>query len=324
MSESRGQSFSFEVTEAEAGARLDAFLVDRCPDLSRTAIQEDLTADRVRVEGRARPKSFRLKAGLTVTYSPGVRPEIKAVAQDIPLDIVYQDDALLVINKPADMVVHPAPGHPDGTLVNALLWHCRDLQAGSDPLRPGIVHRLDRHTTGLMAVALNDQAHAHLGDQLKDRRMGRAYKALSWGQWKLDEDVLTGDIGRHPRQRQKMAVVEHGGREAVTRYRVLEDFGFAQYCEVNLETGRTHQIRVHFAHNAHPIVGDPLYGDDKRAKGIHNLDRLQANVMVRDASRQMLHAASLHLIHPVSGQEMTFTAALPTDIERVLTGLREG
>ena len=315
------QERSFTVETAEAGTRLDSFLVGRCPDLSRSRIHADMDDDRVRVDGRLRPKSFKLKAGSWVTFSPGARSALEAVAQDIPLDIVHEDEHLLVVNKPVGMVVHPAVGHPDGTLVNALLHHCRHLSAGGDPLRPGIVHRLDRDTSGLLAVALTDAAHRHLAAQLEDRRMGRTDLALSWGRWKVVVGTLTGDIGRHPRFRQKMAVVDRGGKPATSRYRVLEDFGFVQLCRVNLETGRTHQIRVHFAHHGHPVVGDAMYGDDRRVRGIHNLDRRQADRMVKAANRQMLHAAALGLTHPVTGEALEFTAPTPPDLQGILTML---
>ncbi len=248
---------------------------------------------------------------------------MQAIAQDIPLDIVYQDEHLVVINKPAGLVVHPAVGHPDGTLVNGLLHHFAGLQAGGDPLRPGIVHRLDRDTSGLLVVALTDQAHRHLAAQLQGHQMGRTYYAISWGRWPEKIGRLDGDIGRHPRFRQKMAVVERGGRSAVTNFEVVDDFSFVQLCRVQLETGRTHQIRVHFAYRGHPLVGDQMYGEDKRARGIHNLDRRQADWMVRTTGRQLLHAAELRLIHPATEEEMTFTCPLPTDMETILQGLRE-
>ncbi len=308
--------------EAE-GQRLDSFLADQCPDLSRSRIHADMKKDLVLVDDRPRPKGFRLRAGSRVLFRPGTKREMVAVAQDIPLDIVHEDDHILVINKPVGMVVHPAVGHPDGTLVNALLHHCKNLSAGGDPLRPGIVHRLDRDTSGLMAVALTDAAHRHLAAQLQDRRMGRTYLAVSWGQWKQDQDTLTGDIGRHPRFRQKMAIVNQGGKSAVSRYRVLEDFGFVQLCEVQLETGRTHQIRVHFAHRGHPVVGDRMYGDDLRARGIHNLDRRQADRMVKAAGRQLLHAAGLRLVHPVTDDNLEFFSEPPADMAGVLAILRE-
>lgn len=314
---------TFTVEQDEAGGRLDSFLVQRCPDLSRSRVHADMKEDRVLVDGRPRPKSYRLRTGSRVVFKPGTRPKMEAVPQDIPLDIVHEDEHILVVNKPVGMVVHPAVGHPDGTLVNALLHHCNNLSAGGDPLRPGIVHRLDRDTSGLLAVALTDAAHRHLSEQLQDRRMGRTYLTVSWGRWKEDEGTLTGDIGRHPRFRQKMAVVQNGGKPAVTRFRVLEDFGFVQFCEVQLETGRTHQIRVHFSNNGHPVVGDRMYGDDQRARGIHNLDRRHADRMVKASGRQLLHAVGLKLVHPATSDTLEFRAEIPPDMGDVLAILRE-
>lgn len=323
MNENKPAKRTFEVEAEEEGVRLDNFLVGRCPDLSRSRIHTDMKEEGVRVDGRERPKGFRLHAGSKIEFTPGIKPEMEAVAQDIPLDIVHQDEHLLVVNKPVGMVVHPAVGHPDGTLVNALLFHCDKLSTEGGPLRPGIVHRLDRDTTGLMAVALNDVAHRHLAGQLEERRMGRTYLAISWGAWKEDPGTLNGDIGRHPRFRQKMAIVTEGGKSATTNYRVLEDFGFVQFCEVKLETGRTHQIRVHFSSKGHPVVGDAMYGDDQRAKGIHNLDRRLADRMVKASGRQMLHANELRLEHPVTGEDMVFSADPPSDMAGVLDLLRE-
>lgn len=314
----------FLVTAAEAGQRLDAFLGNRCPELSRNRIQGDLAEGRVLVDDRPRPKSFRLKEGTRVRYLPGERPPLVAVAQDIPLKVVYRDDDILIIDKPAGLVVHPAVGNPEGTLVNALLHLCGGLSTGSDPLRPGIVHRLDRDTTGLLAVALNDRAHRHLAAQLRDRRMGRTYLALSWGAWGEDEGILRGDIGRHPRDRRKMAVVAEGGRKSTTGYRVLASFGFVQLCRVKLETGRTHQIRVHFAHHHHPVVGDAVYGDDGRARTVHPLDHATALRLVQTARRQMLHAVRLELEHPVSGETLSFTAPVPEDLALALELLAGG
>lgn len=316
--------FRFTVEPEEDGLRLDAYLVTCCPDFSRTRIQADVEAGRARVNGKDRRKGFRVQAGDDITYSPLPLQPLEAVAQDIPLEIVYEDDAILIVNKAAGMVVHPAAGHPDGTLVNALLHHCSGLAQTGDDLRPGIVHRLDKDTTGLMAVALTDRAQRSLSEQLQTRTMGRTYHTISWGSWDEREGVLTGDIGRHPVQRHKMAVVEQGGRSATTRFRVLEDFGFVQHCEVTLETGRTHQIRVHFALKAHPVVGDFLYGDDRRAKGVHPLDRRKADCLVARASRQLLHATRLKLVHPVSGEEMIFEVPLPQDMQLALADLREG
>ncbi len=323
MNESSKPTLVFTVDEADAGLRLDAYLVEHCPDFSRTRIQSDLGEGRILVEGRQRPKGFRLKAGWQITFDPSPVKILEAVAQDLPLDIVFQDEDILVLNKAAGMVVHPAVGHPDGTVVNALLYHFQGLNAGGDPLRPGIVHRLDRDTSGLMAVALNDLAHNRLAEKLRDRQMGRNYRTFSWGQWDEDEGTLKGDIGRHPRQRVRMAVVEHNGRTAATHYEVLEDFGFVQYCQVKLETGRTHQIRAHFHHFHHPVVGDPIYGDDRRVLGVHPMDRVKAQAMVKGAQRQMLHAWRLDLIHPRTKEAMSFEVDLPKDMAHVLTGLRK-
>ncbi|MFO7609768.1 MAG: RluA family pseudouridine synthase [Candidatus Krumholzibacteriia bacterium] len=316
------QPLQLVVDEAEANLRLDAFLVARCPDRSRSRIQADLAAGLVTVDGRARPKNHRLRAGSEVAYRPAAPRELTASPQDIPLSVVWEDEHLAVIDKPAGLVVHPSPGHREGTLVNALLHRFGRVQAGSDPLRPGIVHRLDRQTSGLLVVALDERAHRRLQQQLRDRRMGRTYLTLAWGRWAAAEGTLTGDIGRHPRRRQQMAVVERGGRPAVSHYRVLEDFTFCQWCEVQLETGRTHQIRVHFAQGGHPVVGDPVYGDDKRARGVHALDRALADRVVRLARRQLLHAAGLRLEHPVTGRQMEFVSPLPADLAAVLAVLR--
>jgi len=297
-------------------------MVEQCPDFSRNRIQSELSEGRILVEGRVRPKGFRLKAGWKISFEPSPVKVLEAVAQDLPLNVVYQDEDILVVNKAVGMVVHPAPGHPDGTLVNALLHLFKGLNAGGDPLRPGIVHRLDRETSGLMVVALNDRAHTKLGAQLQDRAIGRTYEAFSWGQWDEDKGKIQGDIGRHPRQRVRMAVVERGGRPAVTHYEVLEDFGFVQYCRIKLETGRTHQIRVHFCHHHHPVVGDNLYGDDRRVQGVHPLDRVNAQAMVKNSKRQMLHARRLELIHPRTEESMVFESDLPGDMRLVLDGLR--
>ncbi|RKZ17530.1 RluA family pseudouridine synthase [bacterium] len=307
----------------DTNQRLDTFLRDRCPDLSRNRIQSELADGQVLVDGVARPKGYRLQPGMEIVFTPRPRQPLTAVAQDIPLHVLYEDDDMLIINKQAGLVVHPAPGHPDGTLVNGLLHHFGDLAAGDDPLRPGIVHRLDRDTTGLLVVARHDRALTALQQQIQARTMGRIYQALSWGRWAEEEGVLEGDIGRDPKRRQRMAVVQQGGRAATTRYRVQENFEFVQLCRVELETGRTHQIRVHFARSGHPVVGDPLYGDDARARGAHHLDRKRAMAMVRATGRQMLHAGELHLRHPADEREMVFSAPLPPDMATVLAGLAE-
>ncbi|MBK8165729.1 MAG: RluA family pseudouridine synthase [bacterium] len=322
MSEAPGQPLSFTVGPQEAGLRLDVFLAGRCPDLSRSRIRTDLDRpDTATVDGRERPASFRLRVGQRVVFCTQAPVPLSAVPQPIDLDVVYEDAYLVVVNKPVGLVVHPAAGHPDGTLVNALLHRQGPINAGGDPLRPGIVHRLDRDTSGLLVAALDERSHRRLAAQLQDRRMGRAYLALSWGRWTEPEGALDGPIGRDPHRRQRMAVVA-AGRPALTRYRVIEDFGFAQYSRVELSTGRTHQIRVHFGHAGHPVIGDPLYGEPGRARGLHGPDRRLAELAAKLATRQMLHACELRFLHPADGREMSFRAPPPADFAAVLARLR--
>jgi 23S rRNA pseudouridine1911/1915/1917 synthase len=244
-----------------------------------------------------------------------------AVPQDIPLKIVYADEDLIIVDKPAGLVTHPAPGHSTGTLVNALLYHCGQLASTGDPLRPGLVHRLDRETSGLLAVALSPRALKSLAAQLKDRTLGRTYLALSWGTWPEASGTLSGDIGRNARDRQRMAVVERGGREAITHYEVVDDLSFVQLCRVKLATGRTHQIRVHFAHHGHPVVGDPVYGDDRRAMNVRPVDRSAATRLIKGVPRQFLHAAELELRHPADGRLVTASSPLPPDLAGPLARL---
>jgi len=311
------------VAVEEAGQRLDLILARRVPELSRSRIQKAFAAGEVSVDGRPRPKAFRPAAGAEIRLVPPVVPALDAQPEAIPLAIVFEDEHLAVVDKPADLVVHPAPGHTGGTLVNALLYHRGRLPDTGDPLRPGLVHRLDRGTSGLLVVAFTPQAHRSLAEQIKDRSLGRGYLALSWGLWADPAGVLAGRLGRHPRDRQRMAVLAEGGREAVTHYEVLEDLAFVQLCRVRLETGRTHQIRVHFAHHGHPVVGDPLYGDDRRARNVRPLERAAAARLVQAAGRQLLHAAELHLRHPADGRRLEFRAPLPADFAAALSGLRQ-
>lgn len=297
---------SFVVPPEETGTRLDVFLA-RHAELSRARVQKLIEAGEITVNGRPERANYRLREGdrLLGHAPPPVEP--KAVPQDIPLDVVYEDQDVLVLNKPAGLVVHPAPGHPGGTLVNALLHHCPDLAGIGGVLRPGIVHRLDRDTTGLLAVAKNDLAHRGLVEQLKRREVHRTYLALVHGQVAEPAGVVQAAIGRDPRNRQRMAVVERNGREAVTRYRVLERWADFTLLEVRLETGRTHQIRVHMAYLGHPVVGDPVYGRRQNPWGLR---------------RQLLHAYRLEFAHPRSGKPMRFTAPLPQHFRAVLAGLR--
>jgi 23S rRNA pseudouridine1911/1915/1917 synthase len=311
-----------QIDETEAGSRLDRILAARWTDCSRNRLHKAFASGAVLVDGRPRPKSYRPEAGCEVIVRMPVPRPMTALPENIPLKIIYEDEHLLVIDKPADLVVHPAPGHPGGTLVNALLHHDRTLTASGDPIRPGLVHRLDRGTTGLLVIARTPRAHRALADQLRDRTLGRRYLALSWGTWSEEIGELHGSIGRHPSDRQRMAVLSTGGREAITRYQVLERLSFVELCRAELQTGRTHQIRVHFAHHGHPIVGDPLYGDDRRARNTRAMDRAAAARLVRAANRQFLHAAEIHFTHPADGRRQSFEAPLPPDFAAALTTLR--
>jgi 23S rRNA pseudouridine1911/1915/1917 synthase len=312
----------FVVTLEEAGERLDVVLAERLPDISRNQIQRGFAAGEVTVDGKARPKAFRLDIGARVVFPVPVLTPAEAVPQAIPLNIVYADDDLVIVDKPAGLVTHPAPGHSTGTLVNALLHHCGGLASTGDPLRPGLVHRLDRDTSGLLAVAVSARALKSLAEQLKDRTLGRTYLALSWGAWAEDAGSLEGNIGRHARDRQRMAVLERGGREAITHYEVAEDLEFVQLCRVRLATGRTHQIRVHFAHRGHPVVGDAVYGDDRRGLNVRPVDRSAATRLVKGVTRQFLHAAELELRHPADGRLLRVTSDLPPDLAGPLARLR--
>ncbi len=303
----------------DSGARLDKFLADTLPDLSRTRIKALIKDSQLTSSGATiTDPSYRVKPDQTFNLTiPKATPAIPR-GQAIALDVVYEDAALIVINKPAGMVVHPAPGNPDSTLVNALIGHCGDSLSGiGGVMRPGIVHRLDKDTSGLVVAAKTDAAHQGLTAQFASRSLSRIYQALVWGLPSPIADRIEGNIGRNPQNRKKMAVVAEGGRTAVTHYRVLRNLdGVASLVECRLETGRTHQIRVHLAHIGYPVIGDPVYG---RAGGRR---RATLSPPAQDAaagfSRQALHAWSLAFRHPVSGEDLRFETALPDDMDRLI------
>jgi 23S rRNA pseudouridine1911/1915/1917 synthase len=299
--------------------RLDRFVSDRL-DLSRTRVQRLISEGRVTVDGQVAPKSVRLAAGSRVSVEIPPAVEVEIVPEDIPVTIVFEDEHLLVVDKPAGMVVHPAPGHPSGTLVNALLHHVRDLSGVGGRLRPGIVHRLDRDTSGLLVVAKNDAAHLGLSDALRRRRVRRLYQAACWGHLKEAPLTIDAPIGRDPRDRKRMAVLE-GGRRAVTRVRVRERWMRADLLDVALKTGRTHQIRVHLAHVGHPVVGDGLYGAGWE-RGLGGPSRAWTRALARRTPRQFLHATELVFDHPVSGVRQRFQAPLPGDLDAVAAWAR--
>jgi 23S rRNA pseudouridine1911/1915/1917 synthase len=301
-------------TPEEKGRRLDQFQAEQLEELTRSAAQRLLEEGKVTSGGKVLAKNYKLTGSETVDVELPEPEPIDVVPQDIPLDVVFEDSDVIVVNKPKGMVVHPAPGHPDGTLVNALLHHCGDSLSGiGGELRPGIVHRIDRDTTGLIIAAKNDFAHQKLAAQLQDHTLARVYHCIVIGNLREDSGTVDAPIGRHRTDRKKMAVVSDG-RNAVTHWRVLERFQGYTYVECRLETGRTHQIRVHMASLGHPLLGDPVYGGDGT--------RFEARHRTLFAG-QCLHAGELSLIHPVTEQPMTFKAPLPEAFAEVLARLRK-
>jgi 23S rRNA pseudouridine1911/1915/1917 synthase len=299
--------------------RLDRFLARRL-GFSRSRCVGLIQMGLVKVDDHGAKKSEPVSVGQVVLVEVPPPEPLDVEAQDIPLDVVFEDEDLLVVNKAAGLVVHPAPGHPKGTLVNALLHHVQDLSGIGGKLRPGIVHRLDMDTSGLMVVAKGDEAHVALSNAIRRREVRRVYRAVAWGH--LPESPLTVDapVGRDPGNRKRMAVVE-GGRRALTRMRVRERWPAAEYLDVSLKTGRTHQIRVHLTHLGHPVVGDPVYGA-KWARGMGDSIRAWAQELERRAPRQLLHSSDLSFLHPISGEEMKFHAPLPPDMASVVSWAR--
>ena len=291
-----------------AGVRLDSFLAENISELTRSAAQRLIEEGRVSVNGRSVAKSCKLGGGEEIVVTMPEPENVDIVAQDIALDIVYEDDDVIVVNKPVGLVVHPAPGHPDDTLVNALLHHCGDSLSGiGGEKRPGIVHRIDRDTSGLIIAAKNDFAHQHLAAQLQDHSLARTYEAVVIGNLREDSGTINAPIGRHHTDRKRMAVTAHGGRNAVTHWEVIERFPGYTHVRCKLETGRTHQIRVHMAHIGHPIYGDTVYGQKKAVPGM---------------TGQCLHAVGLRFIHPRSEEIVELKCGLNDEIEVFLRKLR--
>jgi 23S rRNA pseudouridine1911/1915/1917 synthase len=302
------------VGDEGAGSRLDAWLADEL-SLSRTRVAALVGEGAVLLNGTLPRKSEIIEGGDRIEVAIPPAKEAAPEPEPIPLDVVFEDPHLLVVNKPAGMVVHPAPGHFTGTLVNALLHHVVDLSGIGGTLRPGLVHRLDRETSGLMVVAKDDGAHQALSTALRERRVRRLYVAATWGHLRESHVRVDAPIARDPRDRKRMAVVE-GGRRAVTHVRVRERWRAAELLDVGLETGRTHQIRVHLAHLGHPVVGDGVYGGGWE-RGIGGPDRGWAKELARRTPRQFLHAERLGFVHPVTGEALRFRAPLPADLAAV-------
>lgn len=320
----------FDVEPVHAGLRLDAFLASRRDlGLSRSYIQKLIAEGLVLVDGEVTKPSYRVTPGESVTVKVPFPTPLSVEPEPIPLDIIYEDEHVLVLNKPRGLVVHPAPGHLSGTLVNALLAHCEHLSGIGGVCRPGIVHRLDRDTSGVMVVAKTDFAHQSLARQIKDRTAQRRYLALVYGDVAADEGTVETRIGRDPADRKKMAVVSEGGRQAVTHYRVLERFTDFTLVECALRTGRTHQIRVHMAYLGHPVAGDPVYGPQRpkrfrreiaRTMAVESPEPFPESVLALEG--QALHAYRLSFRHPVTGKNLEFFAPMPPDMERALAELR--
>jgi len=314
------QKYCFKVPEESAGQRLDAFLVMQLPEFSRATLQRLVDDGHVQLDGNKPRSSAKLRGGEQITLL--VPPPAPAVplAEDIPLTVLYEDHDLIVINKPAGMTVHPGAGTDSGTLVNALLGHCDDLSGIGGELRPGIVHRLDKGTSGVLVAAKNDTAHRSLSEQFAAHSIKRLYWALIYGSPQEDTGKVSNIIGRHPSDRLRMSGKARHGKEATTNWRVLERFSAASLVQLRLETGRTHQIRVHLTEANMPLLGDPLYPDGGR---FNNLKDTRLKGLISHLGRQALHARVLGFIHPLSGQYLEFTSEPPEDFSTVLEYLRE-
>lgn len=295
-------------SEESKNQRLDAFLASSLDGLTRSQATRLIESGEVAVNGRAVSKSYKLAGGEDIAVTLPEPEPVEAVPQDIPLDVVYEDADVIVVNKPSGMVVHPAPGHPDGTLVNALLYHCAGTLSGvGGALRPGIVHRIDRDTSGLIIAAKNDAAHQYLSAQLADHTLARTYECIVVGALREDRGTVDAPIARHPTDRKRMAVVA-GGREAVTHWEVIARYPGYTHVRCRLETGRTHQIRVHMAYIGHPILGDTVYGAKKEVPGL---------------TGQCLHAVGLRFLHPRTHEVMELSCPLPEEFTRMLQKIRK-
>lgn len=300
----------YNIEKEDVNKRIDMFLNDELEDMSRSALQKLIENGNITVNGKEINKNYKLRENDRIEVNIPEPEEFNIVAEDMPLDILYEDDDLIVLNKPQNMVVHPAPGHYTGTLVNGLMYHCGENLSGiNGVMRPGIVHRIDKDTSGVLVIAKSDLAHRELSRQLAEHSMKRIYNAIVYNNIKNDEGIgtISTNIGRSQNDRKKMAVLERGGRNAVTHYRVIERMGKFNLVELQLETGRTHQIRVHMSYIGHPLLGDPVYGPKKQ---IYNLEG------------QVLHAKVLGFIHPRTGEYMEFETELPDYFKKLLIRLK--
>jgi 23S rRNA pseudouridine1911/1915/1917 synthase len=299
----------FTIETDDVNKRVDVFLNEEMEDISRSALQKNIEKGNITVNGEKISKNYKLRIGDIVEAELPPPENIDIVPEDIPLDIMYEDDDLIVINKPQNMVVHPAPGHYTGTLVNALMFHCGDNLSGiNGVLRPGIVHRIDKDTSGVLVIAKSDLAHKGLSEQLAEHSMKRVYNAIVYNSFSEESGTVDRNIDRSKNDRKKMAVVMQGGRNAVTHYKVIEKLGKYTWVELQLETGRTHQIRVHMSYIGHPLLGDPVYGPKKCPFNLNG---------------QVLHAKVLGFIHPRTGEYMEFNSELPDYFSSLIERLKK-
>jgi 23S rRNA pseudouridine1911/1915/1917 synthase len=311
----------FTIDKSQIGQRLDIFLAQVEPTISRSHVKHVIEEGDVLVNGKAPKVSQHLKEGDVIILTQ--RPPIEATAlpQDMLLNIVYEDEAIIVINKPAGMVVHPAPGNPDKTLVNALLFHCHDLSGIGGVLRPGIVHRLDKNTSGLIVAAKSDDAHRSLSAQFEKHDVHKKYLALVWGDVKGNTGEIVLPVGRHANNRKKMSTKSKRGKDALTLWKARERYGVATLLEVEIKTGRTHQIRVHLSDRGYPVIGDQVYGNSAK---INTVKDPLLKAKIKEFNRQALHAAQLSFIHPQKGERVVFTADMPQDMTGLCAQLRSG
>ena len=303
------ERYTLIAEKEDTGKRIDVFVSDNMDSLSRSMVQKLIESGDILVNEKKQKSNYKLRSGDIISANIPDPENVDIVAEDIPLEVIYEDEDIIVVNKPKDMVVHPAAGHFSGTLVNALMFHCGDSLSGiNGELRPGIVHRIDKDTSGILVSAKNDNAHRELALQLADHSITRIYYAICFGNIKEDEGTIDKPLGRNPKDRKKMAITDKDGRRAVTHYKVLERFGKFTLMQAQLETGRTHQIRVHMASIGHPLLGDKVYGSEKQPFGVND--------------GQVLHAGVLGFIHPTKKEYMEFRSPLPEGFEKLIEKLR--
>ena len=321
MTHNEKEQLQFTIGQGEAGERLDIFLAHNANSFSRSQIQRVITEGNVRVNNLRVKSGYRLKEGDYVILTKEAPKNYDVMPENIPLTIIYEDSSIIVLEKPAGMVVHPAAGNYSGTIVNALLFHCKDLSGVGGVLRPGIVHRLDKQTSGLLIAAKSDTAHKALSKQFKKHIVKKVYKALVHGNVKDENGLIELPVGRHPTDRKKMSTKSKRGKMAITRWKVIDRYDIATLLDIEIETGRTHQIRVHLNTIGYPVIGDAVYGNSKK-RTIEIKDEVTRNILKR-IKRQALHASRIGFHHPIDDHYMEFSSPLPDDMAYVCEALRQ-